>query len=58
MPVPKRKMPRSRTRKRRSTWRGKPAAYAECPQCHKPKLPHRACPNCGTYNGRQVVQVE
>lgn len=58
MPVPKRKMPRSRTRSRRAAWRGRPPAYADCPQCHKPKLPHRACPNCGTYDGRQVVQVE
>jgi large subunit ribosomal protein L32 len=25
-----------------------------CPQCKQPRLAHHACPNCGTYRGRQV----
>src|SRR6185312_14060322 len=25
------------------------------PQCRDPKLPHTACPTCGTYNRRQVI---
>jgi large subunit ribosomal protein L32 len=29
-----------------------------CPQCHSPKLPHHACPVCGTYNGREVIKIE
>jgi large subunit ribosomal protein L32 len=29
-----------------------------CPQCKSPKLPHRACPTCGTYKGREVVVLE
>jgi large subunit ribosomal protein L32 len=60
MPVPKRKKPRTRTRSRKAQWKGSASvpAYAECPQCHKAKLPHRACPNCGTYAGRQVVTTE
>lgn len=58
MPVPKRKTPRSKTRSRKAQWKGSPPPYAECPQCHKPRLPHRACPNCGTYAGRQVVRTE
>ena len=28
-----------------------------CGQCKELKLPHRVCPTCGTYNGRQVVDV-
>lgn len=58
MPVPKRKKPRSRTRSRKAQWRGTSPATATCPQCHKPKLPHRACLNCGTYAGRQAVATE
>ena len=27
----------------------------ECPQCHSVKLPHRLCPECGYYNGREVI---
>ena len=29
-----------------------------CPNCREPRLPHRVCPKCGYYKGRQVVQVE
>jgi len=29
-----------------------------CPQCNEPKLPHRACLNCGTYKGKEVVNVD
>lgn len=28
-----------------------------CPQCGEPKLPHRACSNCGTYKGREVLPL-
>ena len=28
-----------------------------CDRCREPKLPHIACPTCGTYNGRQVLDV-
>jgi large subunit ribosomal protein L32 len=31
-----------------------------CPQCREPKLPHTACPTCGTYGPRgrrrQVIE--
>lgn len=29
----------------------------ECPQCHGKKLSHHICPNCGYYDGRQVLAV-
>ena len=29
-----------------------------CPQCKSPKLPHRACPKCGTYKGREIVPLD
>jgi large subunit ribosomal protein L32 len=58
MAVPKRKKSRSRSRSRAATWKAEPPAFSECPQCHQPKLPHRVCGNCGSYAGRQVVEVE
>jgi large subunit ribosomal protein L32 len=44
--VPKRRMSRSNTRS---------PQLVTCPQCRDPKLPHTACPTCGTYNRRQVI---
>ena len=58
MAVPKQKQARSRTRKRRATHKISAPRYNECPQCHSPRLPHRVCPVCGTYAGRQVVVQE
>jgi len=29
-----------------------------CSNCNQPKPPHRACPNCGYYRGRAVIEVE
>jgi large subunit ribosomal protein L32 len=31
---------------------------SECPNCHEKKLPHRACPKCGEYKGRAVIDVK
>lgn len=31
---------------------------SRCPQCGSPKIPHRVCPTCGTYHGRQVVKLK
>jgi large subunit ribosomal protein L32 len=55
MAVPKQKQARSRTRKRRAQHKISAPRLNECPQCHQPRLPHRVCPNCGTYAGREVA---
>jgi large subunit ribosomal protein L32 len=55
--VPKRKMSRSNTRSRRSQWKARVPALVACDRCRQNKLPHVACPNCGTYNKRQVLSV-
>ncbi|MBX6723524.1 MAG: 50S ribosomal protein L32 [Dactylosporangium sp.] len=57
MAVPKRKVSRSNTRHRRAQWKARATATAPCPVCRSPKLPHAACPVCGTYNGRQIIEV-
>ncbi|MEU1683818.1 50S ribosomal protein L32 [Micromonospora sp. NPDC005707] len=57
MAVPKRKMSRSNTRARRANWKAAVVATVACPQCKSAKLPHAACSVCGTYNGRQVLDV-
>jgi len=55
--VPKRKMSRSNTRSRRSQWKTSAPSLVTCERCKAPKLPHTACPECGTYAKRQVLDV-
>lgn len=55
MAVPKRKTSKARRDKRRTHYKLTAPQLVECPNCHEPKLPHRVCPNCGHYGGRQVV---
>jgi large subunit ribosomal protein L32 len=57
MPNPKRRHSKTRTAKRRTHDTLKPIASSECPQCHELKSPHRVCPNCGFYAGRQVRAI-
>ncbi len=57
MPNPKRRHSAQRRAKRRAHDHLRAASLAECPNCHEPKLPHRACPHCGQYKGREVIEV-
>jgi large subunit ribosomal protein L32 len=58
MAVPKQKQSHSRTTKRRSQHKISSPAINACPQCHSPRRPHRVCPVCGTYSGRQVLEPD
>lgn len=58
MAVPKRRTSRSKRDKRRSHHGMETPARSICPQCKEPKLPHRVCPSCGSYRGREVVQTD
>ncbi len=57
MANPKRKHSKSRTAKRRSQYKVKDTQQVtNCDHCGSAKLMHRACPTCGYYRGRPVVQ--
>ncbi len=56
--LPKRKISKARQGERRSHLHLDPIQLVECPQCHKPMMPHRVCPACGYYNGVEVVKVK
>lgn len=59
MPVPKRKTSRAvRDSRRGGNNNVTVPSLSECPQCHGPKAPHRVCPGCGYYKGREVVETE
>ncbi len=59
MAVPKGKVSRQRRDKRRSShWKLTAPALVACPKCGALHQPHRMCPECVTYNGRQVKVIE
>ncbi len=57
MAVPKRRTSKSRIRTRRASHKVALPATVKCANCGKQHLPHRVCPHCGFYNGRQVVSI-
>ncbi|HEY3831957.1 MAG TPA: 50S ribosomal protein L32 [Acidimicrobiia bacterium] len=59
MPVPKRKLTRSRSRSRRSAnLRMTAPAHSVCANCGASHRPHTVCTNCGWYRGRAAIDVE
>ena len=40
---------------RRANWKLTAPGLVECPQCHEQMRPHHVCPECGYYNGKQVI---
>ena len=57
MPNPKRRHSKRRKNQRRAHDALTAPTLAECPHCHQKKLPHQACPECGYYKGREVVDT-
>ncbi len=55
MPNPKRRHSKARRNKRRAHDALNPPQTITCPQCQEPTMPHRVCPKCGFYKGRQVM---
>lgn len=58
MALPKRKTSKSNKRVRRSHLALSEPELVRCSQCNSYKKPHYVCPVCGTYNGRQVLEIE
>ena len=55
--LPKKKLTRARRGRRLTAYKLRPVHAATCPRCRSAKLPHAACPGCGFYRGRQVVDT-
>ncbi|MBM3943401.1 MAG: 50S ribosomal protein L32 [SAR202 cluster bacterium] len=55
--VPNKKVTRARAGRKFMRYRLSPLHPSVCPRCRSPRLPHTACPRCGTYKGRQVLGV-
>ncbi|WP_027183978.1 50S ribosomal protein L32 [Desulfovibrio inopinatus] len=55
MAVPNRKISKTRKRKRRANHHVDIPNVIFC-ECGEPTLPHRICPSCGMYKGRQMLR--
>ncbi|HEU17996.1 MAG TPA: 50S ribosomal protein L32 [Deltaproteobacteria bacterium] len=58
MANPVKRHSKSRKNKRRSHDALTAPTTSVCPQCNEHKLPHRACPHCGFYKGREVISAD
>jgi len=58
MPNPKHRHSKARRDKRRAHDFLTAPSLSECPNCHEAKMPHRVCPHCGHYKGKEVVDVK
>lgn len=58
MAVPKRKTSKSKRDMRRTHKKTAGPTVTTCPECGESKLPHHACPSCGMYRGRSIIEEE
>ena len=55
MAVPKKRTTSTKRNKRRSHHGAKALGLGSCAKCKQAVPGHMACPNCGTYNVRNVI---
>lgn len=58
MPVPKRKVSKSRRDMRSANKHITPKVVNACSNCEYPIISHQACTNCGHYKGRKVLNTK
>lgn len=57
-PLPKRRHSTRRGGKRKAAISLTLLGLAACPHCRSMRVPHRVCPKCGYYNGKEVIKHE
>ena len=58
MAVPKKKVSKSKRNMRRAHHALDTSNLVECANCGEHMRPHHVCQSCGSYNGREVADVE
>jgi len=58
MALPTQKRSKARKKTRQYQYRLKKPNLSICPKCKKPVRPHHVCPFCGTYMGREVIEIK
>jgi large subunit ribosomal protein L32 len=56
--LPKQKISRHRQGNRRRHHYLTAPSVVRCRNCRGMKRSHHVCPSCGTYRGRQVIEIE
>ncbi len=56
MAVPFRRTSKTRKRKRRTHFKLTLPGVTKCTECGEVIKMHRACPSCGTYKGKTVIE--
>ena len=56
--LPKKKVSRANRGFRRQHLALKLPQLMNCPQCKERKPTHIVCPNCGTYNGMDILHLD
>lgn len=57
-PQPKRKHSSGRRDRRRAHDALTSSNLVVCSNCGEMRLPHRVCPNCGHFKGREVIEIK
>jgi large subunit ribosomal protein L32 len=57
-PLPKQRHSRSRQGKRRAHDALSLKKLVRCQSCNEYHVAHRVCPNCGSYKGETVVEID
>lgn len=56
--VPARRVSKTRKNSRRANLKKEAPTITKCSNCGEVVVPHRACPNCGFYKGKEVIKQE
>ena len=57
-PLPKRKISKGRRNRRRAHDAIGIPKLVTCGNCNSKMIPHRVCPTCGQYRGREVIVID
>ncbi len=58
VPLPKRKHSKGRRDRRRSQDALQALSLVQCSNCGEMRPLHTVCPNCGHYQGREVIDMQ
>ncbi len=58
MPMPYRRISKTRGRKRRTHYKAKPPTTTSCQECGANIKPHNVCDECGFYKGKEIINIK